>query len=227
VTIANIGLDVAFWNPRCGLVGGLAIDGPPLRPQDPGKAWSGLSGLIKLSAIGSGPRQIGFVPPFVPVGTRFGCRTGGPDVQELRPGAVEHEDAVWYGRTSDLLPASAGAYVVRSTLLFRGRAGQGGPLPDAVPMSVKASIAVTGVDFDGLSAAAALDAALADPLVAKWVDTELRGNQLTGASMQFGDDRMWHLKIDRQDPATTQIASSATVVVDPDSGRIVRRDLPS
>jgi hypothetical protein len=139
---------------------------------------------------------------------------------------MEHEDAVWYGRTSDLLPAPPGNYVVGSTLSFHGRAGNGGPLTDAVPITVKTTVAVTGVDFQGLSAAAALDAALSDPLVAKWVDTELPGGRLSGASMMFGDDEMWHLRIDKQNPSTTQIVSVATVVVDPSSGRIVSRDLP-
>jgi hypothetical protein len=226
VAIANIGLDTAFWDSSCGLVAVLTLKGPDMKPQDPGKDWAGLSALIKLSAIGNGPRRTGFVPPNVPAGTRVGCNFSGSDEKELAPGAVDRADAVWYGRTSDLLPAPAGSYAIGATLLFRGRAGRGGPTSDSVPISVRTTVVVTGDDFRGLSAAAALDAALADPMVAKWVDTNLTGNQSSGASMQFGDDRMWHLTIDRQDPATTQIVSSGIVVVDPNSGRVVSRDLP-
>ncbi len=226
VTVANLGSDTAFWDTRCGLIGRFSLDGPPLTARGPRKTWPGTAGLVKTSALGDGPAQTGFVPPGVPAGTRFGCR-GGHDVEELRPGAVGHVEAVWYGRTSDLLPAPAGSYVVGFSFPFLGRAARGGPTDDVTPIAVQAPLAVVGREFEGLSADAAIDAALSDPLVAAWIDAELPGNRLSGARITFVDDGTWRLQIDKQDPAGENVESVAIVVINASSGAVLSRDLPS
>jgi hypothetical protein len=94
-------------------------------------------------------------------------------INELAPGATLGMRAAWDGRVGGVAPAPAGPAVVKASFPFIGVADAvGKDVTDTRPISVVMDTTVVGVGAGApaaLSPALAIDAALADPQFATWV----------------------------------------------------------
>lgn len=235
VTATNTEPGIVMWQGGgCDLLGNLALTGPeipavPVGDPPPGNDAAGVTGLIRWAALaGTGSGHTMFVPPNMPPGANFGC-TADLRINELKPGETERVEAIWHGTTADGIPAPAGSYSVKVTFPYLDRmaAGpfEGDPFADAKPIAVEVPYEVVGAPWAGISAADAVDKALADGRVQAWIGGGLQRTQVGGASIQLRDGAVWRFEIAVMD-ATGEQAGTAVVEVDPMSGAVARVELP-
>lgn len=216
VDVLNAGLGKVSWQSGgCELLNGFEIDGPQVVQPPIGRAWPGAAGLAKWSATASTVALEWVRSPNVPDGATFGCPA---DLRydDIDPGETISADAVWSGRRSDGVPAPPGAYQVTYAFPFIGRlpANQLPPEPPAArPIEVVLPISLEGTAFDGLPSTLAIDAALADPRVATWVDRHLPKERLNGAEIRLVDGR-WRFTIYVDDRSTVVFVDAGTGSVD-------------
>jgi hypothetical protein len=226
--VMNAGPGVVFWQGGgCDLLNGLALVGPPIDQPPAGREWPGTAGLVKWAAGVDERAHTGFVPTDLPPGVAFAC-TSDLRVNEIQTGATETIDAVWLGVTSDSLPAPGGRYVARVSFPFLARQAAGpfpgDPIADQRPIAVELPFEVDGVRYDGLAATEAIDAALADPGVARWIDERLPRERLGGTRIRLVDG-VWRFEIDLSDTQTGESEGVAVILIEAASGRVEVVDL--
>ncbi len=170
--IENLGASGVRWaGGGCGDPGSISID---LRPAfAPGRDWPGLLGRFKAAGLGDG-----FENPaaaFYVAADRFGqdiACAASLQVEELAPGATLELRAGWDGTFGGARAhAPTGPVVVTAAFAFIGIAGEvANEDTDTDPIEVHIQTTVAGVAGAApLSPALAIDAALADPQFAAWV----------------------------------------------------------
>jgi hypothetical protein len=232
-TATNTQPGIVMWQGGgCDLLGNLVLKGPgvpaaPVGDPPPGNDPAAITALIRWAALVGGSGQTGFVPPNLPPGANFGC-TSDLRINELKPGEIERIEAIWNGTTADGIAAPAGAYSVQLTFpyLARQAAGpfEGDPFADAKPIVVEVPYEVVGEAWAGLSAAQAVDAALADGRVQAWIGG-IQRTSIGGARIQLRDGAIWRFEVDVAGP-TGDTAGIVVVEVDPTSGAVTRVDIP-
>jgi len=217
VDVLNAGLGEVSWQSGgCELLNGFAIDGPELEQPPEGRAWPDAAGLAKWSATTGGVALEWVRSPDLPDGVAFACPAD-LRYEDIAPGETITADAVWSGRTSDGVPAPPGAYRVMYAFPFMGRMPADQlPLepPAPQPIEVAVPIVLDGPAFKGIPSTTAVDAALGDPRVTRWISDHLTKQRLTGAEIRLVDDR-WRftIKVDG-DRATVIFVDPATGTVD-------------
>jgi hypothetical protein len=235
-SVTNTQPGVVMWQGGgCDLLGNLLLKGPavaqvPLPDPPQGEDPASITGLIRWAALassGGGPSM--FVPPNLPPGAAFGC-TADLRVNELAQGQIERIEAIWHGRTGDGLPAPAGAYSVQVSFPFLTRQAappfEGDPIADAKPIVLEVPYEVVGAPWQGLSAAEALDIALADGRIQAWIAGGLKRTEVGGARVTFEDGGVWRIEVDVQGP-TGDTAGVTLVEVHPETGAVMRVEIPT
>lgn len=220
IEIQNVGFTPVSWTSGgCRILNGFAFVGPDVAQPPPGRDWEGTAHWAKWSATTGGIGPVGFAdaravdrgPPFM-----FGC-TADLFVDDIAPGQTLTADAVWPGRSSDGQPAPGGAYRLMYVFPYLAPVAkeQFRADPNALkqPISVELAVRIDPVPAVVVPSTIAVDAALGDPRVARWIAGVTR-EQLNGASVGLVDG-LWQVSI----RAST---GSITVSVDPTTG-VVRQ----
>jgi hypothetical protein len=236
VEATNTEPGIVMWQGGgCDLLGNIVLEGPPIETVpigDPPQTndAAGITGLIRWAALsdrGSGHTM--FVPPNMPAGANFGCPSD-LRINELKPGETERVEAIWHGTTTDGIPAPAGAYRVTVSFPYLERMAvgpfEGDPFADAKPIVVEVPYQVVGSAWQGISAAAALDRALADARVQGWIAGGLQRTEIGGATIRLTDGAIWRFEVTVMDATTGQAAGTTVVDIDPASGAVTRVELP-
>lgn len=215
VTVLNAGLGPVSWQSGgCGLIQWFGFEGPGI-PQPPqGVAWPGVAGLAKWSATAGGVSWSWIRKPEIADGVLMACPAN-LAFDEIGPGETITADGVWTATTTDGVVAPPGQYRITYAFPFVGRLamGQLPPEPAIRPIAVALPIAVGGDAFGGIASTQAIDAALADPRVARWITDRLPKERLTGAEILLVDGT-WRFSIHvREDRSTV-------VLIDPATGRV-------
>jgi hypothetical protein len=139
-----------------------------------GREWPGLLGRFKVLALGNGPIDnpaAGFYIAESRIGTQVLCPAD-LRIEELAAGAALSLRAAWNGMVADDAPAPAGPATVTASFPFIGITGTVGDDATATtPIVVRIDTTVRGgTGTVPLSPAIAIDAALADPQFAAWVE---------------------------------------------------------
>jgi hypothetical protein len=203
-----------------------------------GRAWPGLLGRFKITALDDdpNPNQGGYEaesrltkPGEIPMFCTADLR-----VNELEAGGVLRMRAAWSGTIGETAPAPAGPAVVTSSFPYIGVAGLvPNDRTDAEPISVRIETTVqpppaapaSGSASPGpvpLAPALAIDAALADPQFAAWVEAAPEVRWINPNVVLL--DGNWHigLFVTRAD----QLESFGEVTVAPDGSIIGSRFEP-
>jgi len=218
VDVLNAGLTPVTWQSGgCELLNGFAILAPPIVAPPAGRDWPGVAGQAKFSAVsmasGGGVEMIR--DPAVPEGMAFGC-TADLRYDDIQPGETISAEAIFSGRAPDGQPAAPGAYRITYAFpyLARGAAEEIGMAPPAVrPIELALPVTLEGAAFAGMPSTLAIDAALAEPRVATWIDEHLTPQRLGGAEIRLVDGA-WQLTIQLIDGLST------VVTVDPATGAV-------
>src|SRR4051812_7467414 len=175
----NDGSGIVFWQGGgCDLLEDVALEGPPaqvVQPGDPpaGEDADAVAGLVRWSALSmTSPSAMPFVPPNLAPDQTFGCSSD-LKVNELRPGETARVPAVWHGLNGDGTPAPAGLYHVKVSFPFLVRQAaapfKGDAIADQHPIALDAGFEVVGEPWTGLTSDQAVDKALADARVQRWI----------------------------------------------------------
>jgi hypothetical protein len=207
-TVENLGTRAVRWT-------GGGCDDPVVTWIDvagafePGREWPGLLGRFKTRALGEGPNpnqgsyeaesrltQPGEIGVFCTADLR---------VNQLEPGAVLRMRAAWSGTIGESAPAPAGPAVVTSSFPYIGVAGVvPGDRTEADPISVRIETLVQpppagsggrGAGPVQLARALAIDAALADPQFAAWVEAAPEAKWINPHVLLL--DGRWHIGLFR------------------------------
>ena len=217
VDVFNAGLDTVSWQSGgCQLLNGFSVDGPAVAQPPEGLVWPEAAGLAKWSATTDGVRLAGISSATLPEGQPMGCPAN-LDYDDIAAAQTVSTNAVWWGRSTDGVPAAPGAYQIRYAFPFVGRmpSDRLGPEDPVVrPIDVVIPIVLDGQAFEGLPSTLAIDAAFADPRVASWVDQHLTRERLFGAEIRMVDGR-WRFTISVAGDRST------VVLIDPATGAVV------
>ncbi|HEX5827699.1 MAG TPA: hypothetical protein VFY23_09280 [Candidatus Limnocylindrales bacterium] len=233
VSALNVGLDdVTYMSGGCGATSGVEVGGgpgtapgEPVGAPPPGSTPEDILALARWSALSgadAGPARIH--DPNLPDDVGMACPAN-LDYARLAPGETIEGEWEWAARTGDTAPAPAGTYRFRYTFPFVGRGdvrpdAEGNMPAPAVQPTVTIPIEVTPGPTIAITAAEAVDRAIADPEVQAWAARRLaRREDLTGGSVRLVDDRAWRFTIGLT-------AGEAQVDVDATTGEVVRRQLP-
>jgi hypothetical protein len=216
VDVLNAGLDTVSWQSGgCELLNGFSVDGPEVVQPPAGRAWPEAAGLAKWSATTGGDHLEGISGPALPEDQPMGCPAN-LDYDDIGAAQTISTDAVWWGRSTEGVPADPGTYQVKYAFPFVGRTPSDRLEPDPAvrPIDVVIPIVLDGRPFDGLPSTLAIDAAFADPRVAGWVDEHLSRERLFGAEIRLVDGR-WRFTINVAGDRST------VVLIDPATSAVV------
>lgn len=225
--IENLGGAGVRWaGGGCGDPGSIGID---LRPAfAPGREWPGLLGRFKTLGLGldngrfANPASAGYIAE-----DRFGKQVACPaslSLLTLAPGAVLEMRAGWDGRIGDPgQPAPSGPAIVSGAFEFIGIVGTvANDVFETKPIQVRIETTVEGKAAASLSPALAIDAALADPQFAAWVQAAPEATWINPSIDLVGGS--WSIGLFRQSSGAPTEPYGA-VTVDP-NGQITGRRFP-
>jgi hypothetical protein len=221
VSALNAGLGpVTYMAGGCGPIGTITVDGPagvpPAGPaEQPPQGTTGADVLALARWASSPAGGIDWIrTPGIPDDAAMGCDAS-LRKESIEPGETFTDEAVWIARTGDGLPAPGGDYTFRLEFPYLGRLAPEdvGPDPVVRPIPVALPLAVEGGPVFAVGAAAAIDAAMADPAVMAWAERSLTRERLEGATISFVDGR-WRWQI-------RYTGGQTEVYVDPNSGAVV------
>ncbi len=206
-TVENVGEKRIRWaGGGCGDALWIGIDlGPAL---DGGRRWTGLLGRFKqlaLGPMGGGATNGSFVPEArLPRGD--GIEIACPaslSIETLAPGETSTVRAAWDGAIA-AGPAPAGPGVVKASFPYIGVEGEvDDDAIDAKPIVAELVTTVLGGDGGaGMSPALAIDAALADPQFAAFVEAQPEATWIN-PHLQFADG-LWGIGLFRFNPDDAQ-----------------------
>lgn len=206
--------------------------------SEPGRAWPGLLGRFKSKALDDGPNpnqgsyeaesrltKPGEIPIFCTADLR---------VNQLEAGGVLRLRAAWSGMIGERAPAPTGPAVVTASFPYIGVAGLvPNDRTDADPISVRIDTVVqppppapaSGNGQLGpvpLAPALAIDAALADPQFAAWVQAAPEARWINPSVVLL--DGTWHIGLFVT--GADQLESLGEVTVAPDGSITGRRFEP-
>ncbi len=195
--VRNLGPGPVTWQSGgCELLARFQMRGPDVPQPPPGRDWDGTAHWAKWSATTSGVRLTGFVPPgFDPNPWGMAC-TMELRYEDTPEGGVERVEAEWPGTTSDGAPAPPGAYTVafQFPLVGRGPAERLAPdPPEPQAIGVEIPVTVVGEPFAGIPSTIAVDRALGDRRVERWL-AEVTRQELNGATIVL-DGGAWQFEI--------------------------------
>ncbi len=220
IRIENQGAAGVRWaGGGCGDPGSIFID--VRQAFDPGREWPGLFGRFKTVALGMGgfgdPTNVGYEDA-----SRIGRNVACPaslSIEEQAPRAELSMRAGWDGSIQGAA-APPGPATVTGWFPFIGIAGLAAPNEtDTKPITVAIETSVTGDGRAGavLSPALVIDAALADPQFAAWVQAAPEATWINPELTVI--EGVWHVGLFRRDRQTDLYGA---VMVD-QTGTIVGR----
>ena len=223
-SVENLGSRAVRWQGGgCNDPVGTFIDTADV--ADEGRAWPGLLGRFKTLALGlANPTNVGYeevsrlpVPGQIPRACTADLR-----VNQLEPGVVLRIRAAWSGTTGESAPAPVGPATVTAWFQYIGEAGV---VPadrtdaDPIKVAIQTQVAPPPAGADASSAggrqlapALAIDAALADPQFAAWVQAAPEATWINpDVSLIEG---IWSVGLFRNGPGDQTLYGAVTVAPD-------------
>jgi hypothetical protein len=186
VTVSNGAAVVRHYQGGgCDFLASLQVNTAAAVKPEPGRDWDGPAGFFKGLVWTPGPAEATafFMDErFVDRGGRIAC-TADLGVNEIKPGERLEMKAAWDGEVSGVVAAAGPARVIAS-FPYLGPAG-GADMLGRPPQPIEAALDVEVVDAGVrlLSPGQAIDAALANPGFAAWLNGEPR-DRWQGVSLE-------------------------------------------